>query len=520
MGKILIFMRYFSTIFHLKPIQVFWRVFLFFRRKSLLLIGTGKTLTAKVPKLYFSHNNKINNSFELFGDTIKFKEIVWNVEDKTKLWNYHIQYFDFLENCDKITGVIIIYNWINSNPPNNKLDAWEPYPISMRVINWIKFLSKYQIKPSQKIIRSLQLQNKWLFAQRELHLLANHFFRNIVALFYLSVFFNDTKLMRWSIKKLAWQLRKQFLNNGMHFEFCPTYHALIVQDLLDVYNLIKHSNLPNIKILEQDIVNIVGKSMPWLRHLSLGGKYIPIGDVNYQGCPTSKELEIDMDNLGLKYHQYNTISKLFPTIKNMNITVMLTNAPFSPRYNAAHSHADKNGLLVWFQEEPLFIDTGNYDYENSHERQYARSVAAHNCINIDNKDQANLWGTFRVGNRGKIFTGEINKDKIVSGFNFRNYQHERIIQKTSKGFTIIDNINYNGRHRYKMYWHCDPKQQFSIENGNIIFNNGIRMELPKGSVSIIDTNCYPAMYSKQANKTIIIQGEFINYKKLISKIWI
>ena len=516
----MILTRYFSTILHLKPIQVFWRVVLFFRRKFLLFIGTGESLTAKVPKLYFSHTSKIGNSFELFGDTIKFNEMVWNINDKPKLWNYHIQYFDFLVNCNMTTGLFLIYDWINSNPPSNKLDAWEPYPISSRVINWIKFLSKHQIEPSQQIVQSLQLQKKWLFAQRELHLLANHFLKNIAALFYLSVFFNDTKLLGWSTKKLAWQLRKQFLYNGMHFEFSPTYHALIIQDLSDVYNLIKHSNMLNTKVLKKDIENIVSKSMPWLKHLSFGGKYLPIGDINYQGCLTCEELEIKMDKLDLKFHTSSTIPALFPIIKNKNVTVMLTNAPFSPRYNAAHSHADKNGLLVWYQNEPLFVDTGNYDYENSHDRQYARSVAAHNCINIDDKDQANLWGTFRIGNRGKILKSEISEDKIVSGFKYKNYRHNRIIQKTTKGFIILDNVNYRGRHRYKMYWHCAPKQKFSIENGNIIFNNGVTMKISEGELSVIATYFYPAMYSKQANKTIVIQGEFINCLKLITKVLI
>lgn len=518
--SLLISMRYLSTIFYLKPIQIFWRMFMFFRRKTLPFIKMRKTPTAEVPKLYFFQTNKINNSYELFGDTIKFSEIIWNNNDKPKLWNYHIQYFDFIDNCDKPTGLILICDWINSNPPSNKSDAWEPYPISSRVINWIKFLSKYQIEPSQQLTGSLQLQKKWLFAQRELHLLANHFFKNIVALFYLSVFFNDKKLMRWSIKKLAWQLNKQFLNNGMHFEFSPTYHALIVQDLLDVYNLIKHLNSPNIKILKQDIVNIVGKSMPWLKHLSLGGKYLQIGDVNYQDCPTIEELEIYMNYLGLTTERRSVSSELFPTFKNRNISIMLTNAPFSPRYNAAHSHADKNGLLVWYNEKPLFIDTGNYDYENSSDRQYARSIAAHNCIKIDNLEQANLWSTFRVGNRGNVLTSDISKDKIVSGFKFKNYRHNRIIQKTTKGFIIIDNINYRGRHRYKMYWHCAPKQKLSIKNGNIIFDNGVKMECPEGEVSVTATYCYPVMYSKQVNKTIIIQGEFINCKKLFTKIFI
>lgn len=212
-------MRYLSTILYLKPIQVFWRIFIYFRRKTLIFIKINETPTIQVPKLFFVHTNNVNNSFKLFGETIKFDEIVWNVNNKPKLWNYHIQYFDFIKNCDKTTGLTLINNWIDSNIPRTKSNAWEPYPISLRVVNWIKFLSKHQIEPNQQIIKSLQIQKKWLFAQRELHLLANHFFKNIVALLYLSVFLNDEKLIKWSVKNLVQQLKEQFQKNGMHYEF-------------------------------------------------------------------------------------------------------------------------------------------------------------------------------------------------------------------------------------------------------------------------------------------------------------
>ena len=70
--NLLINMRYLSTILYLKPIQIFWRIFMFIRRKTLSFIKIRKTPTAEVPKLYFFQTNKINNSFELFVETIKF----------------------------------------------------------------------------------------------------------------------------------------------------------------------------------------------------------------------------------------------------------------------------------------------------------------------------------------------------------------------------------------------------------------------------------------------------------------
>ena len=69
----------------------------------------------------------------------------WNYNVFGKLWTYNLNYFDYLnqENITKEQGIYLINDFIKNR--EIIIDGFEPYPISLRAINWIKFLSRYQI---------------------------------------------------------------------------------------------------------------------------------------------------------------------------------------------------------------------------------------------------------------------------------------------------------------------------------------------------------------------------------------
>ena len=57
-------------------------------------------------------------------------------------------------------------------------NGWEPYPLSLRIVNWIKFLAKLEVDADViKINQSLFLQSRFLFKHLEYHLLGNHLFK-------------------------------------------------------------------------------------------------------------------------------------------------------------------------------------------------------------------------------------------------------------------------------------------------------------------------------------------------------
>ena len=59
-----------------------------------------------------------------------------------KLWRYNLHYFDDLNAFDadsrKHWHTDLLLRWVRENPPGAGT-AWEPYPTSLRIVNWIKW---------------------------------------------------------------------------------------------------------------------------------------------------------------------------------------------------------------------------------------------------------------------------------------------------------------------------------------------------------------------------------------------
>ena len=159
-----------------------------------------------------------------------------------KLWLYQLHYFDDLnaQSAEKRTDwhKLLIERWINENPPCRG-NGWESYPISLRIVNWIKWtLAGNEL--SQDAVSSLAVQVRYLFERLEWHLLGNHLFANAKALVFAGLFFQGEEAAKWlnrGLKILSRQVREQILPDGGHFERSPMYHSIILEDLLDLYNL-------------------------------------------------------------------------------------------------------------------------------------------------------------------------------------------------------------------------------------------------------------------------------------------
>ena len=76
--------------------------------------------------------------FEFLNDARDFGG--WNDPGCGKLWLYNLHYFDLLRQpgLPEAEGARWIARWIAENPPFAG-NGWEPYPVSLRIVNWIKW---------------------------------------------------------------------------------------------------------------------------------------------------------------------------------------------------------------------------------------------------------------------------------------------------------------------------------------------------------------------------------------------
>ena len=166
----------------------------------------------------------------------------WNTADATKLWLYNLHYFDWLWVLEYAEAKRAVLHWIEQCPLTRSPVAWEPYPISLRVMNWCGFFWQKHwdqlgrdAEFQKRLWHYLYQQMEWLKGHLEYHLLGNHLLENAAALAFVGCCFEGADAARWFEQGesiLREELPEQILPDGMHFERSPMYHSRVIFLLL------------------------------------------------------------------------------------------------------------------------------------------------------------------------------------------------------------------------------------------------------------------------------------------------
>ena len=141
-----------NTVKYLKPIQWRYRVKSWGRRFYSRNVQISSTVPVAqvldfVPSLSNERTYLGNNTFNFLNLQKSFGEKVdWECVELGRLWGYNLNYFEFL-NQEVISveeGMRLIRDFIQ-HFPKAKIGV-EPYPLSLRSVNWIRFLSSHNIK--------------------------------------------------------------------------------------------------------------------------------------------------------------------------------------------------------------------------------------------------------------------------------------------------------------------------------------------------------------------------------------
>ena len=253
----------------------------------------------------------IDNKFIFLNLEKSFKnQIDWNYADYGKLWTYNLTYFEYLKEREDIT---FIYDFIEHI--ESVKDGLEPFPISLRGLSWIKFLTKFHIE-DKKIDDSLYAQYYILLDNLEYHLLGNHLLENGFSLLFGAYYFKDETLYNKANEILKEELDEQILEDGGHFELSPMYHQLMLFRVLDSINLLQNNAWNKQELLEL-LTSKAEVMLGWLKNISYKNGDIPLlNDSTNHIAPTSKELfdyadklNIHIQTITLKESGYKKIQK-------------------------------------------------------------------------------------------------------------------------------------------------------------------------------------------------------------------
>ncbi len=503
---------YFHTIIHLRPIQIYYRIFYKIRSWFRKIIGFQYpkfipaqsypiTLKPSIPsnQSYFSTGNRFCflNQSQVFA----LSQTHWNDEQTFgKLWAYNLNYFEFLnqENLTQTQGVALIREYINAYP--NLKTGLEPYPTSLRGINWIKFLTKYQIQ-DPKIDAFLMAQFVRLRDNLEYHLMGNHLLENAFSLLFGAYYFRNESFFKISNKILKIELSEQFLDDGGHFERSPMYHQIMLFRILDCWNLMEN-NLSFKPIFENDIsLNLIEKLLSFLQTITFQNGDIPfVNDSSKNIASTIKQLTEYANRLNIKDSQIKLSASGYRKFNKNNYELFVDVGNIAPNYLPAHAHADTLSFVLHINQKPFIVDTGISTYQNDEIRQSERATSAHNTVQIGNFEQSEIWDSFRVGRRAKATILSENENQITAshdGYYRLGIIHKRSFIADNQRVIIKDTIIGISKYPQKAYLHFHPEVELKIE-GNIIKTNVAAIIIE--NVFEIEEGNY--LFSEEFNKRI------------------
>lgn len=478
--------RVLNTIRYLKPVQVYGRLL---RRKPRVggappdLRQRGgpwqRSITREDPQVAHRRFRFLNEERQIRA---------WNDELIPKLWLYNLHYFDY-------SSSELIERWIAENPAVEGT-GWEPYPLSLRIVNWIKWgLAGNQL--SERAIRNLADQVRALAQSLEYHLQANHLFANLKALVFAGAFFSGDEAERWlsiGSEGLREQVSEQVLEDGGHFERSPMYHAVVLEDLLDLTNVARVYP----KILEE-WRKPLPRMLGWLEAMCH-----PDGEISFfnDAClgiaPRLCQLKEYALRLGIESARVQLGESGYIRLENSEAIVLFDAAAIGPDYQPGHAHADTLSFELSAQGRRLLVNSGTSTYENSQERLAQRGTAAHNTVRVDGQDQSEMWGAFRVARRAK--PKDIQTDhRTFAQATHTGYLrlgdpvlHTRRVELRALDALIVSDI-LEGRkvHSVEIFFHCHPHVDVRLEADARLAR------------SIHNTSWYPQFNQSIPNKTIV-----------------
>jgi uncharacterized heparinase superfamily protein len=336
----------------------------------------------------------------------------WGGQGRSALWTYHLHYFDDLNAADASTRRSwherLVSRWIAENPPGVGV-GWDPYPVSRRMVNWIKWSLAGQALtlPAR---HSLAVQARWLERRIESHLQGNHVFANAKALIYAGLYFEGPEADRWLRRGsflMQAEIGEQILADGGHFERSPMYHAAFIEDMLDIVNI----NRAYGRAADPAWRATIGRMMDWLDAMThVDGQIAFFNDAAFGVAPDFAQLRSYAARQDLRLeppvsHERAGVRRLMPSgyvrIDLPPFHLICDIAPVGPDHLPAHAHADALSFELSFRGRRIFVNSGTSEYGVGAERQRQRGTAAHNTLVLDGENSSEVWAGFRVARRSR-----------------------------------------------------------------------------------------------------------------------
>ena len=493
--------RYAHTLKHLRPSQVLGRIwFRLHRPKPDLRAAPALRPPAFAPAPGIAKRRSLEapNTINLLNQRADISAAtIWQDTSRPLLWLYNLHYLDDLAAegaADRAAWQrSLIERWISENPPVSGI-GWQPYPCSLRIVNWIKWhLFVEPLSPAAQ--HSLAIQARHLRQRMEYHILGNHLIANAKAMYLVGAFFSGDEAEGWralGAELLARELNEQVLADGAHFELSPMYHLIVLEDVLDVINIGRTFGTA----LPPHVENVAASMLAWAEVMQHPDGDIPFfNDATFGIAPPPADLAAYARRLGLGAGERPAPEKTMSASGYVRLdmgkaTLFADLAAVGPDYLPGHAHADTLSFELSLKGHRLVVNSGTSVYGTGPVRQQERATAAHSTLSIDGLNSSDVWAGFRVGRRARVHgkTLALGESKAAVGASHDGYahhsghcRHTRDWKLDQTGLLVTDTVTGGGEHALECMFHLHPETRAELVDGVVVLTT------PSGSTVRVTT---------------------------------
>ncbi len=485
-----IFQAYFHTISHLRPWQIVGRLVAPVRRRlaawrlsappsRLQPIGPAPT-QGPAHDPWNCRADVLEGRFCFLNEEAHLgRPVDWSAPEQSLLWRFNLHYFQYLHLLEAEEQVALCREWIAANPVGQGV-GWHPYPTSLRLVNWCR-----AGLAASDVLESLYRQAAYLSRTVETHVYGNHLLENARALVLAGCYLQGQgEADRWREQGLSIyrdELDEQILSDGYHFERSPMYHALMLEGMLDVLSVLPEDRVAtNLR----EAAQVMTEALAATSHPD--GTLALFNDASHEIAPPPDRL---LQYARQVLREEPSVRTVFPEagyyiLEAEDLWMMIDGGPAGPEHLMAHAHADVFSYELSLLGERFVVDSGVYEYAAGSMRQYVRSTAAHNTVQVDGLDQIECWDSFRVARRGAprgvtwremergaVFEGTYDGYQDRVGDNLSHHRHVEIDAR-ERCVRVRDEIVGGGRHYVESRIRLHPDVQVQRDGQVVCLTRG------------------------------------------------
>ncbi|MEM9173924.1 MAG: heparinase II/III family protein [Myxococcota bacterium] len=383
-------------------------------------------------------------------------EIDWTTDRHGPLFAYHLHEQAWLRHASVSPGgrQAVIEDWLANHPSGI---GWDPHPISLRLLSWGKLLLTEGALPADEALRarlrrSMADQAETLALGLEVRLQANHLLSNRIGVVFAGLLFEGACADRWRAESdaLLAEFASQIHRDGGHEERSPMYHALILENGLDLLNLARAT--PRAPAGFVTALEGVLRRMVEALALYTGpdGRILLFADAAWDVAAEPASLFDYAMRLGVVDAVPSTADGVlrfgesaYHRIEQGPFVLVASTGGPAPRHQPGHAHCDALAFELFVEGRRLVSDTGVFEYRPGPRRDRARATTSHATLAFDGVEQSEVWSAHRVGGRAQVEQGALAADGFVlavRGWSRGAPRHERAVHVSPDHVSLRDRV--------------------------------------------------------------------------------